>query len=159
MDSCNHRHLVQSEDGPESHVAAAQQRADDNEDAAFARATGGIRTAALFATARALDLLNQLIVLWLVILGNLFAWAAVQFKDSDLPKTIAQYSLYFGAWSYKMCKQWNVHGYAAHLGGYLIAWLSSIDRETGFSCKIICSMAAILGAVARVAEESTRTCA
>ncbi|KAJ1770915.1 hypothetical protein LPJ74_002811 [Coemansia sp. RSA 1843] len=155
---CNIGNQAPSQVGPTAHSAAAQ-RVDSCAygDAAFERAADRLRTTAMFAATRALVLLNQLVILWLVVLGNVFAWAAVQFRNSDLPEYVARITLSAGAWAYSTCKQWNVHVHAVRLGGCLVGWMSSIDKETGFSYNIICSMAAILGAVARVAEESTRT--
>ncbi|KAJ2402707.1 hypothetical protein GGI23_000512 [Coemansia sp. RSA 2559] len=156
-DPCTLRRLAPSGAGPIPHPAA-EPYVDKGtcRDAVFKRAVDGLRKTSLDTATRALELANQLTILWLVVLGNMFAWAAVQVKESALPELVARYTLCVCAWTYTMCKQWNVHRHAIHLGGRLVGWLASIDKETGFSYKIICSVAAILGAVARVAEEPTR---
>ncbi|KAJ2665299.1 hypothetical protein IWW48_000187 [Coemansia sp. RSA 1200] len=141
---------------PPSNTHSVCRDASGNEFYAFERAADGLRSTVLVGAAKALDILNQILVLWLVVLGNMVAWAAVRFRESELPETVAQYALGAGVWIYTMSRQWNVHVYAARFGRRLVRWLASVDKETRFSSKIVCSLAAILGAVARVAEESTK---
>ncbi|KAJ1727001.1 hypothetical protein LPJ72_006130, partial [Coemansia sp. Benny D160-2] len=131
--------------------------AGGNDVCAFERAADGLRSTVLVGAAKALGILNQMLVLGLIVLGNMVAWAAVRFKESELPETVAQYALGAGVWIYTVGRQRNVHVYAARFGRRLVRWLASVDKETRFSSKIVCSLAAILGAVARVAEESTKT--
>ncbi|KAJ2522262.1 hypothetical protein H4217_000856 [Coemansia sp. RSA 1939] len=151
------KHSDYSHTCPLSNTHGVCGDAGGNDVCAFERAADGLRSTVLVGAAKALDMLNQMLVLWLVVLGNMVAWAAVRFKESELPETVAQYALGAGVWIYTVGRQRNVHVYAARFGRRLVRWLASVDKETRFSSKIICSLAAILGAVARVAEESTKT--
>ncbi|KAJ2678217.1 hypothetical protein GGI25_002568 [Coemansia spiralis] len=159
-----HAHALQKTDIIDAGKVQLPKMSYDNNEAAaplcyiaLGRATSGVRSTLLLTAERLFEMLNQAIIIWLVFLGNLFVWTAVQFKNSDLPEMTAKYSIMAGVWVYNTCREWNAHIYAVRAGQIIIGWLSSIDKETGLSQKVLCSMAAILGAVARVAEESTMT--
>ncbi|KAJ2742069.1 hypothetical protein GGI20_004747 [Coemansia sp. BCRC 34301] len=105
--------------------------------------------------ARGLDLTNQAIILWLVFLGNVCVWAATQFRNSQLPELIVQGLVRAGAWTYETCRARQVPQHALRLGQLAMGWLLAMDRETCFTQRVLCSVAAILGAIARVAEQSS----
>ncbi|KAJ2371939.1 hypothetical protein GGI05_007724 [Coemansia sp. RSA 2603] len=113
-------------------------------------------TATLQSTAAyGLDLMNQLFIIWLTLLGNMIVWTSAKFKRSNLPVILAQNLSSITTWCHSVALEWHVYEHALKFGCMLGAWLSYVDKETRFSRKVICSTAAILGAIARVTEQST----
>ncbi|KAJ2616892.1 hypothetical protein H4S08_000564 [Coemansia sp. RSA 1365] len=113
-----------------------------------------LRGACAFAATNALTLINQLVIMWLLLLGNLFVWLAVQFKQSLLPEAAAKCLVLFGTGIFRVCKRFDMHLYLMHFGQAVTRWLVAVDRETNFSQKLLCSLAAVFGAIARVVEDS-----
>ncbi|KAJ2498931.1 hypothetical protein GGH96_003931 [Coemansia sp. RSA 1972] len=120
------------------------------------RANDGLRGTCLVAFAGVLELVHQLIIIWLVLLGNTLMWLAVQFKQSMMPEFAAKCLIRCGRWTINTCRAWSAHEYAIKAGQMTVAWLAAVDRETAFSQKVVCALAAILGAVARVVEDSSQ---
>ncbi|KAJ2456507.1 hypothetical protein GGF42_003229 [Coemansia sp. RSA 2424] len=118
------------------------------------QAVSSMRATAASAAARGLSLVNQAIVLWLVLLGNVCVWAATQFRNSQLPELIVQGLTRAGVWAYEACRVRQVPQHALRIGQLAMGWLLAVDRETCFTQRVVCSVAAILGAIARVAEQS-----
>ncbi|PIA16227.1 hypothetical protein COEREDRAFT_81440 [Coemansia reversa NRRL 1564] len=113
-----------------------------------------LRGACAFAASNALTLINQLVIMWLLLLGNLFVWLAVQFRQSMLPEAAAKCLILFGAGMFRVCKKFDMHVHLLHFGQTVAEWLVAVDRETNFSQKLLCSFAAVFGAIARVVEDS-----
>ncbi|KAJ2896389.1 hypothetical protein IWW38_002035 [Coemansia aciculifera] len=121
----------------------------------FDKALCRVRATATLAADRGLSLANQAIIMWLVFLGNVCVWAATQFRNSQLPELIVQGLTMAGAWAYEACRVRQVPQHALRIGQSIMAWLIAMDRETCFTQRVLCSAAAILGAIARVAEQSS----
>ncbi|KAJ2339451.1 hypothetical protein GGH92_006713 [Coemansia sp. RSA 2673] len=119
------------------------------------RAASNLQTVALAVATRGLDLLNHMVILWFVLLGNIFVWAATRFRSSQLPEVAAHYLTQAGVWVYSTGRAWNAPEHALRIGQVAIRWMFAADKETHFSQRILCSIAAILGAIARVAEQSS----
>ncbi|KAJ2567420.1 hypothetical protein GGH12_000313 [Coemansia sp. RSA 1822] len=120
------------------------------------RANDGLRGTCVVAFAGVLELVHQLIIIWLVLLGNTLMWLAVQFKQSMMPEFAAKCLIRCGGWAINTCQAWSAHEYVIKAGQMSVAWLAAIDRETAFSQKVVCALAAILGAIARVVEDSSQ---
>ncbi|KAJ2156431.1 hypothetical protein GGF46_005193 [Coemansia sp. RSA 552] len=101
-----------------------------------------------------LALLNQIIVAWLVIVGNLCVWLADQFRQSAMPEAVARSLARTARLAYGTCRAWGVPEYAAQAGRVSVGWLAAVDREAKLSRKLACSAAAVLSAVAKVATEA-----
>ncbi|KAJ2736570.1 hypothetical protein IW152_000745 [Coemansia sp. BCRC 34962] len=137
--------------------------ADDSSASAAVVTSGGfidqivdsVRATAIVAVARGLSLLNRAIVLWLVFLGHVCMWAATQFRNSQLPELTVLGITRAGAWMYETCRIKQVPEHALRAGQAAMGWLLAMDREACFTQRALCSAAAILGAIARVAEQSS----
>ncbi|KAJ2248737.1 hypothetical protein GGI13_004540 [Coemansia sp. RSA 455] len=114
-----------------------------------------VRDTVALAAARGLSLINQAIILWLVFLGHVCVWAATQFRNSQLPELIVLGMTRAGVWVYETCRVKRVPEHALRLGQAAVAWLLAMDKETCFTQRVLCSTAAVLGAIARVAEQSS----
>ncbi|KAJ2062422.1 hypothetical protein GGI17_002424 [Coemansia sp. S146] len=122
------------------------------------QAVDNVRATVALAAARGLSLMNQAIILWLVFLGHVCVWAATQFRNSQLPELIVLGMTRAGVWIYETCRVKQVPEHALRLGQVAMGWLLAMDKETCFTQRVLCSAAAVLGAIARVAEQSsTRT--
>ncbi|KAJ1963768.1 U4/U6-U5 snRNP complex subunit prp31 [Dipsacomyces acuminosporus] len=143
---------VGTRDGSDSSCGPAAVAAYYPSQGAMNRAVHNIRTSVQIAAARILELAHQLLILWLVFLGNLFMWAAVQFKNSQLPELAGRCLVKLGVWSYDMCIALNVPEHAVRYGKIAMAWAVSLDKETHFSQKMLSSCASILGAIALLAS-------
>lgn len=99
--------------------------------------------------------IHQLLVMWLVFWGSLLVWCTQQIRDSRLPELVAGWLTLVGVWMYRKGKEHNVHGQCMQVANGMMNWVWAMDRESGFTQRIFCSTATILGAVARVAEENS----
>ncbi|KAJ1646350.1 hypothetical protein LPJ64_002149 [Coemansia asiatica] len=121
---------------------------------ALSQAADNLRSTLLMVAAYGMDLLNQLVILWLLLLGNLLVWVTNKFKQSDLPEISAQYLIRLGSWIYATGQEWNASEHIFYAEQKIVAWMVSLDNATGFSQRMIVSAASILAAIARVAEQS-----
>ncbi|KAJ2690459.1 hypothetical protein IWW39_000706 [Coemansia spiralis] len=119
------------------------------------QAVDSVRATASAAVACGLGFLNRAIVLWLVFLGHVCMWAATQFRNSRLPELIVLGVARAGAWMYETCRVKQAPEHALRAGQAAMGWLLAMDREACFTQRALCSAAAILGAIARVAEQSS----
>ncbi|KAJ2851471.1 hypothetical protein IWW36_001110 [Coemansia brasiliensis] len=101
-----------------------------------------------------LQLASQVLVIWLVLIGNIVQWLALQFKHSRMPETAAEYLVKSVTWVHRTGKSYHLHEYLLKASRMLVTWLAAVDKQSELSQKLACSLAAVLGAIARVVEES-----
>ncbi|KAJ2707491.1 hypothetical protein FB645_000667 [Coemansia sp. IMI 203386] len=133
---------------------AKSSNKDSSGNLALSRATDNLRSTMLTAAAYGLDLLNQMVILWLLLLGNFFVWATNKFKQSDLPEISARYLVRLGSWIYATSQEWHASEHMLRAGQSMVKWMVSLDNATGFSQRMVVSIASVLAAIARVAEQS-----
>ncbi|KAJ1898786.1 hypothetical protein LPJ66_002533 [Kickxella alabastrina] len=103
-----------------------------------------------------LDLVNRIIIMWLVLLGNALVWASMRFKNSEMPEILAKYLMQLFSWLTACIRYWNLQERTLRLCGMVWVWMASVDGATGFWQRVACSVATVLAAFSRVVEESTR---
>ncbi|KAJ1958042.1 hypothetical protein EC988_000520 [Linderina pennispora] len=142
-----------------SESTVVEKRADNAAQAQLQASDSGLSDslkASLASTlAAAMSLFNQVMAMWLVFLGNVFVWAAVQFKNSQLPEMLGHLILQLAAWVYGLGVQLKVHEHVVAVGQHVLAWAVQLDKKTHFSGRLWLAAASMLSALARVVEESS----
>ncbi|KAJ2454197.1 hypothetical protein EV183_001682 [Coemansia sp. RSA 2336] len=116
------------------------------------QASDSLYSVCVAAASGMLQLASQVLVIWLILMGSIVQWLALQFKHSRMPEAAAEYLVRVVAWIHHVGKSYQLHEYLLRAGRMLVAWLVALDRQSELSPKLACSLAAVLGAIARAVE-------
>ncbi|KAI9477217.1 hypothetical protein LPJ78_000427 [Coemansia sp. RSA 989] len=119
------------------------------------QATDSLYSMCVAAASVVLQLVSQVLVIWLFLMGSIVQWLALQFKRSRLPEATAEYLVRLVAWMHRIGKSYHLHEYLLSASRVLVTWLTALDKQSELSQKLACSLAAVLGAIARVVESIT----